>query len=120
MASEASAASGKILDAVKAVEAAQGESKSSGLEKLKLAVTGYLKQSKNAIEMADGDAGSALMFIKGAERSFAEIDKLTDELTASSNDSRDREIARAKEMHERVTRNVMKLVLRVDCQQLRV
>jgi methyl-accepting chemotaxis protein len=95
LASEASAASGKILDAVKAVEAAQGESKSSGLEKLKLAVTGYLKQSKNAIEMADGDAGSALMFIKGAERSFAEIEKLTDELTVSSSEGKDREIARA-------------------------
>jgi methyl-accepting chemotaxis protein len=99
LAREASVASGKILEALKAVEAAQGEAKgesqSSGLEKLKLAVTGYLKQSKNAIEMADGDAGSALMFIKGAERSFAEIEKLTDDLTASSNDSRDREIARA-------------------------
>jgi methyl-accepting chemotaxis protein len=99
LAKEASAASGKILEALKAVEGAQGEpkgeSKSSGLEKLKLAVTGYLKQSKNAIEMADGDAGSALMFIKGAERSFAEIEKLTDELTASSSESKDREIARA-------------------------
>jgi methyl-accepting chemotaxis protein len=99
LAKEASEASGKILEALRAVEGAQGEpkgeSKSSGLEKLKLAVTGYLKQSKNAIEMADGDAGSALMFIKGAERSFAEIENLTDELTASSSDSRDREIARA-------------------------
>src|SRR5882757_8733495 len=95
LAKEASAASGKISEALKAVEDTQGEPKSSGLEKLRVAVTGYLKQSKNAIEMADGDAGSALMFIKGAERSFAEIEKLTDELTASSNDSRDREIARA-------------------------
>jgi len=99
LAKEASAASGKILEALKAVEDAQGEpkgeSKSNGFEKLKLAVTGYLKQSKNAIEMADGDAGSALMFIKGAERSFAEIEKLTDELTASSSESKDREIARA-------------------------
>jgi methyl-accepting chemotaxis protein len=99
LAKEASAASGKILEALKAVEGAQGEpkgeSKSNGFEKLKLAVTGYLKQSKNAIEMADGDAGSALMFIKGAERSFAEIEKLTDEWTASSSESKDREIARA-------------------------
>jgi methyl-accepting chemotaxis protein len=99
LAGEALAASGKILEALKAVESAQGdskgESKSSGLEKLKIAVTSYLKQSKNAIEMADGDAGSALMFIKGAERSFAEIEKLTDELMLSSSESRDREIARA-------------------------
>jgi methyl-accepting chemotaxis protein len=95
LAKEASAASGKISEALKAVEDIQGEPKSSGLEKLRAAVTGYLKQSKNAIEMADGDAGSALMFIKGAERSFAEIEKLTDELIASSSESKEREIARA-------------------------
>jgi methyl-accepting chemotaxis protein len=45
--------------------------------------------------MADGDAGSALMFIKGAERNFADIEKLTDDLIARSSDSKDREIARA-------------------------
>jgi methyl-accepting chemotaxis protein len=95
LAKEASSASGKISEALKAVEDTQGEPKSSGLEKLRVAVTGYLKQSKNAIEMAEGDAGSALMFIKGAERSFAEIEKLTDELMASSSASKDREIARA-------------------------
>src|SRR6202048_393629 len=99
LAKEASEASGKILEDLKAVQGAQGEtkgeSKSNGFEKLKLAVTGYLKQSKNAIEMADGDAGSALMFIKGAERNFADIEKLTDDLIARSSDSKDREIARA-------------------------
>src|SRR6202048_1523421 len=45
--------------------------------------------------MADGDAGSALMFIKGAERNFADIEKLTDDLIARSSDSKDRQIARA-------------------------
>ena len=45
--------------------------------------------------MADGDAGSALLFIKGAERFFADIEKLTDDLIARSSDSKDREIARA-------------------------
>ena len=95
LAAEASAAAGKISEALKAVEGAQSEPQSSGLDKLKLAVSGYLKQSKNAIEMADGDAGSALMFIKGAERSFAEIEKLTSGLIVSSSESKDREIARA-------------------------
>ncbi|MDB5553566.1 MAG: chemotaxis protein, partial [Rhizobium sp.] len=95
LAAEASAAAVKIAEALKAVEGAQSEPQSNSLDKLKLAVTGYLKQSKNAIEMADGDAGSALMFIKGAERSFAEIEKLTDGLIASSSESKDREIARA-------------------------
>ena len=72
VAKEASAAAAKISDALKAVEGAQGGVQLGDLEKLKTAVAGYLKQSKNAIEMADGDAGSALMFIKGAERNFAD------------------------------------------------
>src|SRR6202790_2263039 len=78
IAKEASAATAKISDALRAVEGTQGELKAEAFEKLKAAVAGYLKQSKNAIEMADGDAGSALMFIKGAERNFADIEKLTD------------------------------------------
>lgn len=95
MAKEASAAAAGISVALKAVEGAHGNFKPESLEKLKAAVTGYLKKSKNAIEMADGDAGSALMFIKGAEQSFAEIEKLTDDLIMRSSDSKDREIARA-------------------------
>jgi methyl-accepting chemotaxis protein len=96
VAKEASVAAGKISDALKAVEDTQGGGlKVEAFEKLKAAVAGYLKQSKNAIEMADGDAGSALMFIKGAERNFADIEKLTDDLIARSSDSKDREIARA-------------------------
>jgi methyl-accepting chemotaxis protein len=94
-AKEASVAAGKISDALKAVEDTQDGLKVEAFEKLKAAVAGYLKQSKNAIEMADGDAGSALMFIKGAERNFADIEKLSDDLIARSSDSKDREIARA-------------------------
>ena len=92
---ETSAAAARIPEALKAVQDAAGEAKPESLEKLKTAVAGYLKQSKNAIEMADGDAGSALLFIKGAERNFAEIEKLTDDLITRSTDSKDREIARA-------------------------
>src|SRR6266404_8127416 len=94
IAREASAAAAKISDALKAVESTQGE-KAEAFETLKAAVAGYLKQSKNAIEMADGDAGSALMFIKGAERNFFDIEKLTDDLITASSESKDREIARA-------------------------
>src|SRR6202022_5069019 len=89
IAKEASVAAARISDALKAVEGAQGELKVEAFEKLKAAVTGYLKQSKNAIEMADGDAGSALMFIKGAERNFADIEKLTDALIPGTNDRRE-------------------------------
>ncbi|MBA2399562.1 MAG: HAMP domain-containing protein [Bradyrhizobium sp.] len=95
MAKEASSAAAKISEALKAAEGAQGEFKSETLEKLKVAVAGYLKKSKSAIEMADGDAGSALMFIKGAEQSFAAIEKITDDLITLSSESKDREIARA-------------------------
>ncbi|MDP1583200.1 MAG: methyl-accepting chemotaxis protein [Bradyrhizobium sp.] len=94
-AKEASGAAARIADALKALEGAQNGIKPDDLARLKAAVAGYLKQSKNAIEMADGDAGSALLFIKGAERYFADIEKLTDDLIARSSDSKDLEIARA-------------------------
>ncbi|HEY2840074.1 MAG TPA: methyl-accepting chemotaxis protein, partial [Pirellulales bacterium] len=95
MAKEATSAAARISEALTALEGTQGELKPEVVEKLKAAVAGYVKKSKNAIEMADGDAGSALMFIKGAEQSFAVIEKLTDDLITSSSDSKDREIARA-------------------------
>ena len=95
VAKEASAAVVRIPNALKAVESAQGGLKPEAFENLKKAVAGYVKQSNNAIEMADGDAGSAMMFIKGAERNFADIEKLTDDLITRSGESKDREIARA-------------------------
>jgi methyl-accepting chemotaxis protein len=67
----------------------------TNIEKLKTATAGYLKQAKTAVEMADGEAGAALMFMTSAERIFAEIEKLTNEMTEVSKDFRDREIARA-------------------------
>jgi methyl-accepting chemotaxis protein len=97
VAKEASAATAKIRDAFKAIESNPNRTaiKPAVLEKLGAAVAGYTKQSKNAIEMADGDPGSSLMFIKSAERSFAEIEKSIDDLIVTSNDNRDREVARA-------------------------
>lgn len=92
---EASVAAAGISEALNAVEGARSDRQLEAFEKLKTAVAGYLKQSKNAIEMADGDAGSALMFIKGAERNFADIERLTDDWITRSSDSKDREIARA-------------------------
>ena len=65
------------------------------VEKLRTTVATYLKQAKSVIEFADGDPGSAMMFNVSAERSFEQIDKLTDELTELSNATRDLEIARA-------------------------
>src|SRR5947207_14512754 len=95
MAKKDSSAATKIAEALKAIEASHGEFKPPALEKLRAAVTSYLKKSKNAIEMADGDSGSALLFIKGAEQSFAEIEKLTEDLITASSESKDHAIARA-------------------------
>ena len=94
---EATLASAKISEALKAADGAHGAEsvKPEAFEKLKVSVAGYIKQSKNAIEMADGDAGSALLFIKGAERHFSDIERLTDDLILQSSDSKDREIARS-------------------------
>ncbi len=115
MAKEATAASTRILDAVKSIEGFQGDgsAKSPALQQLHAAATSYLKQAKNAIEMADGDAGSAMMFIKGAERPFAEIDKLTDELSVQSGEAKDREIARSSVRLEQQQRMLGMIILGV-------
>ena len=91
MAKDASAAIARISVALASVEVETGQS--AALRQLKAAVAGYIKQAKNAIDMADGDAGSAMMFIKGAERNFADIEKLTDDLIMRSGKTKDREIA---------------------------
>lgn len=95
VAKETSAAVALVPTALKAVESAQGASAGKDiLEKLRASVAGYVKQASNAIDMADGDAGSAMMFIKGAEKHFSEIDKLTDQLIAAGSQSKEREVAR--------------------------
>ncbi len=93
MAKEASAAVVAVTDALKSVQAHPTEGQDIG--KLNAVVAGYVKQANNAIDMADGDAGSAMMFIKGAERNFSELEKLTDQLILRSSETKDREIARA-------------------------
>ncbi len=94
---QASAALAKVSETLKAAEAAQvaGTATAAGFAKLRTSVAAYLKQANNAIDMADGDPASALVFIKGAERHFADISKLTDNLILASNGLRDRETARA-------------------------
>ena len=51
-----------------------------------------MKHANNVIDMADSDAGAALMFMASAEQSFAEIDKLTDYMTDTSKDLRQAKI----------------------------
>jgi methyl-accepting chemotaxis protein len=63
------------------------------LTKLKTVVATYVKQANNVIDMADGDAGTALTLMTSASRSFATMSKLTGDLTAASRESRDRKVA---------------------------
>ncbi len=100
VAKEASTAAAKIMEALKDIENSQ-TGDHNHLKELRTAAAGYIKQAGNAIDMADSDSGTALIFIKGAERNFATIDKLTDDLILSSNESKDREIARAAMALER-------------------
>jgi methyl-accepting chemotaxis protein len=97
LAAQTAATLGQVLEKLKAVEAlkAREPKTADNVGKLKAGVASYLKQSQSVIEMADGDAGSALMFMMGAERSFAQIEKLVDDMTETSKEVRDREIARA-------------------------
>ena len=63
------------------------------LKQLNTAVTAYVKQAKNVIDMADGDSGTALTLMMGATRTFTTIENLTDDLTDSSKMLRDLKIA---------------------------
>ncbi len=88
------------------------------LGKLKTVVTSYIKQGKNVIDMADGDAGTAMTLMMGATRSFAEIDKLTDDLTETSKDLRDRKIAINNADLDRQTSlliSIMVIMIMVGC-----
>ncbi|HLH89073.1 MAG TPA: methyl-accepting chemotaxis protein [Xanthobacteraceae bacterium] len=94
---QTSTALAEISSKLKIAEAARGTNAATAeqFKKLDTAVAAYLKQSSDALDMADGDPASALIFIKGAERQFASIKELTESLIRASNDVRDREISRA-------------------------
>jgi len=53
------------------------------------AVGAYAKQAGSVIDMADSDAGAALMFVVNAERSFAQFQKLVEGISERSNDLRE-------------------------------
>jgi methyl-accepting chemotaxis protein len=97
VAAQTSTALSAVMEQLKAFDAVKFEhaKTAENLAKLKSAVADYMKHAKNVIEMADGDAASALMFMTSAERSFAAIENLADEMTETSKEIRDREIARA-------------------------
>ena len=95
MAGRSSAALAQVPAKLAALESIKDSEALSAnvINELKAAVTNYQKQAKNAIEMADGDAASALMFVVNAERSYLQIEKMVDEIAANSSKIRDREVA---------------------------
>jgi len=109
-AKDAATASNKVLEALGALEAG-GNINPELFAKLKTAVSGYVKQSKTAVEMTD-DSGSGIQFIKGAERQFGQVQSLTDNLIASAVENRDLEIARSQIRleHEQLTLAVLLIV----------
>lgn len=86
---------GQLTDKAKVLDNPAFTSGKSGeaIVKLQKAVADYVKQSKSVIDMADGDAATAMVFMMRATRTFAGISELADDLTERSNDSRDRGIA---------------------------
>jgi methyl-accepting chemotaxis protein len=96
-ANQTSAMLAAVPQKLTALEAFKGSGGAAAtIDKLQAAIAGYMKQAKNVTDMAESDSGAALMFMMGAQRSFAEIEKLTSELTANSAQVRDSEIARTK------------------------
>ncbi len=63
------------------------------IAKLKTAVTDYAKRARAVIDMADSDAGTALMLMQGAAQSFTAIERLTAELNEISKNARDSRVA---------------------------
>jgi methyl-accepting chemotaxis protein len=97
VAQQAEDAVGELAKQWAAVEAlGTAEAAHAGtVAKLKAAVATFQKQSKSVIDMADSDAGAALMFMTSAARTLGEIEKLTDDLSEVGKEARDREIANA-------------------------
>jgi methyl-accepting chemotaxis protein len=93
----------KRLVALEAFKGGGGEA-AAKIDRLTSVIAAYMKQAKSVIDMADSDSGAALMFMMGAQRSFSEIEKLTNDLTANSVRVRDAGIARNKAaQHEQET-----------------
>jgi methyl-accepting chemotaxis protein len=94
LAKESAKALAELPAKLKALESNAAEPAiAAAIAKLKDAVAVYTKQASSVIGMADSDSGSALMFAVSAERSFAQIQALVEDISQRSGDLRDRSIA---------------------------
>ena len=91
---------GVMAEKLKTFQEAVGVSADKSVDLLEKSVTQYVKQARGVIDMADGDAGTALTLMMGATRSFASIEKIADDLNESSKDLRDRQIALNDRRHD--------------------
>jgi methyl-accepting chemotaxis protein len=91
----ANVALGEVAEKMKLLEAAAAKSGDSAgtIAKLKTAVANYIKQAKNVIEMADGDAGTAMVFMMRTAKTFEGIGDISNSLIKTSNETRDNSIA---------------------------
>ncbi len=113
LAGTATAALDELAKKLQALDGRAVDSSLSGDKQkdLKAAVASYIKQAKAVIDMADGDAGTALTLMMGATRSFVTIANLTDQLTQAANDHRDDKVAGNDAELERQTTVLMAIVL---------
>src|SRR5713101_3524944 len=97
MVAQISTALSQVQQKRRAIESAMAGDPATSrlLDQLKAAVASYLRHVRSAIDMADSDAGAALMFVTSAESSFAQIEKLAEDLSQASKLVSSREIARA-------------------------
>ncbi len=80
-------------------------------KELQTAVATYVKQSAAVIDMADGDAGTALTLMMSATRSFITIANLTDDLTKAANTHRDNRVASNNAELDRQTTLLLAIVV---------
>ncbi len=92
---------GGLAEKLKALlDAAPDSAGNKDFAQLQTSVGQYIKQARNVIDMADGDAGTALTLMMGATRSFTAIEKITDDLNETSKELRDRQIALNDRRHD--------------------
>ncbi|WP_460448314.1 methyl-accepting chemotaxis protein [Alsobacter sp. SYSU BS001988] len=89
-------------------EFADVPAQADALVKLEAGVKTYAKQALSVIDMADSDAGSSLMFMMNADRTFQGVSAITSALAA---DARSRQASRMADLSGDVDREILLLVV---------
>jgi methyl-accepting chemotaxis protein len=97
IAEETSASIIDVSQKLLSLQALKADETSASFGKLKETVQKYVKQANSVADMASDDAGSALMFMMGAQKSFSDIVAQTEQLIQLSKQARDREVIRVQQ-----------------------